>query len=174
MEVLTTSSTCTLTMRDEYHHILDIDTSDVREHIQLTTRFIYNLIETGQVKIAFRRDFRRRVAYHTPCHMEKLGWAIYSTSLLKMIPGLDFVPLESTCCGIAGTYGFKKENYKYSQEIGKALFDQIIHANVDAVATDCETCKWQIEMSTGVHVDNPISIFAEALDIEETRRLNGL
>lgn len=104
----------------------------------------------------------------------KLGWAIYSTSLLKMIPGLEFVPLESVCHGIAGTYGFKKENYNYSQQIGNALFEQITHAGVDSVATDCETCKWQIEMSTGVHVDNPISIFAEALDIEATRRLNGL
>ena len=174
LEVLTTSSTCTLTMRDEYHHILDIDTHDVRDHIQLATRFVYNLIDKGKVKVAFRPDFKRRVAYHTPCHMEKLGWAIYSTSLLKMIPGLEFVPLESVCCGIAGTYGFKKETYNYSQQIGNALFEQITHAGVDSVATDCETCKWQIEMSTGVHVDNPISIFAEALDIEATRRLNGL
>jgi glycerol-3-phosphate dehydrogenase subunit C len=175
MDVLTTSSTCTLTIRDEYHHILGFDTSDVREHLQLATRFIYRLIDSGKVKVAFRKDFRpRRVAYHTPCHMQKLGWGIYSTSLLSMIPGLELVPLEPNCCGISGTYGFKKENYKYSQQIGSVLFDQIKNANVESVATDCETCKWQIEMSTGVHVDNPISLFAEALDVEETRRLNGI
>lgn len=173
-EVLTTGSTCTLTMRDEYHHILGVDTDDVRDHIQLATRFIFNLIDSGKVKVAFRPDFNRKVAYHTPCHMEKLGWAIYSTSLLKMIPGLKFVPLQSMCCGIAGTYGFKKENYEYSQRIGRPLFDQILQSGVDTVATDCETCKWQIEMSTGVHVDNPITIFAEAIDVEATRRLNGL
>ena len=61
-----------------------------------------------------------------------------------------------------------------SQQIGQKLFDSIAEFNPGSVATDCETCKWQIEMSTGVHVDNPISIFAEALDIEATRRLNGL
>jgi glycerol-3-phosphate dehydrogenase subunit C len=45
---------------------------------------------------------------------------------------------------------------------------------VDAVATDCETCKWQIEMSAGVKVEHPISLLAEALDIEATRALNGV
>ena len=89
-----------------------------------------------------------------------------------MIPGVDFVMLDSLCCGIAGTYGFKKENYPYSQKIGEPLFNQIKELNVDLVATDCETCKWQIEMSAGVTVENPICILADALDIEETERLN--
>ena len=104
--------------------------------------------------------------------IEELGWSIYSTSLMQMIPGVDFVMLDSQCCGIAGTYGFKKENYPYSQKIGEPLFKQIQDLKVDLVATDCETCKWQIEMSTGVTVENPISILADALDVEATEQLN--
>lgn len=173
-EVVGTSSTCIFTMRDEYPHILDVDNADVRDHITLATRFIYRLIDERGVKLAFRPDFKMRVAYHTPCHMEKLGWGIYSTSLLKMIPGLDFVTLRSHCCGIAGTYGFKKENYEYSQAIGAPLFNQIKESRVDVVATDCETCKWQIEMSTGVPVENPVSLIAQALDVEATMRLNNV
>ncbi|MDO4754861.1 MAG: anaerobic glycerol-3-phosphate dehydrogenase subunit GlpC [Parabacteroides sp.] len=170
--VLTTSSTCTFTMRDEYPHILEVDNADVREQIMLATKFIFELVDEGKVKLAFKKDYRKRIAYHTPCHMEKLGWGIYSTSLLRMIPGVDFVMLDSQCCGIAGTYGFKKENYSYSQKIGEPLFNQIKESNVDLVATDCETCKWQIEMSAGVAVENPICILADALDVEETIRLN--
>jgi len=82
--------------------------------------------------------------------------------------------LEQECCGISGTYGFKKENYERSQAIGSVLFKHIADAQVEAVATDCETCKWQIEMSTGLPVENPISILADALDIEATRKANGL
>jgi glycerol-3-phosphate dehydrogenase subunit C len=171
-EIVTTSSTCTFTMRDEYEHLLDIDNSDVRDSLSLATRFIYRLIDSGKVKLAFRDDYKKRVAYHTACHIEKMGWAIYSTELLRMIPGIDFVMLDSQCCGIAGTYGFKKENYERSQKIGSGLFKQIKEKNVDIVATDCETCKWQIEMSTGVHVENPISILAQALDVEKTIQLN--
>lgn len=171
--VLGTSSTCTFTMRDEYPHLLGVDNGDVRDSIELATRFLFRLIDEGKVKLAFRGDYKARVAYHTPCHMEKLGWGIYSTSLIKMIPGVDFVMLDSQCCGIAGTYGFKKENYETSQKIGESLFRQIEESKVDCVATDCETCKWQIEMSTSAKVENPISILADALDVEATRKLNS-
>ncbi len=173
-QVLTTSSTCTFTMRDEYDHLLGIDNHDVRDSISLATRFLYQLIEKGEIKLAFRDDYHKRVAYHSACHMERMGWVPYSTRLLRMIPGIDFMMLESQCCGISGTYGFKKENYERSQAIGKGLFDQIKEVSPDCVATDCETCKWQIEMSTGTPVMNPVSIIAEALDVEKTRELNNI
>ena len=172
--VLTTSSSCTFNLRDEYPAILDIDTSDVRDSIMLATRFIYNLVDEEEIKLVFKQDYNHRIAYHTACHMQRMGWQLYSIELLRMIPGLDLVVLEQECCGISGTYGFKKENYERSQAIGSALFQQIEQARVEAVATDCETCKWQIEMSTGLPVENPISVLADALDVDATMRANGL
>ena len=164
LKILTTSSTCTFTMRDEYPHLLKVDNSGVRDSIVLATRYIYQLLESGQAHLKFKENYRARVAYHTPCHLEKLGWGIFSTELLKMIPGVEFTLLDSNCCGISGTYGFKKENYEASQAIGKPLFDQIKSVNPDIVACDCETCKWQLEMSTPYPVKHPISILAEALE----------
>lgn len=172
--VIATSSTCVFTIRDEYPHLLDVENADIRDNILLATAFLNRLVDEGKVKLVFRKDYRKRITYHTPCHMQKLGWAIHSISLLRSIPGLTLVPLESSCCGIAGTYGFKKENYAYSQAIGRELFDRILEAGVDLVATDCETCKWQIEMSTGVKVENPVTILAEALDVEATMKANGV
>lgn len=174
MPVIGASSTCIFTMRDEYPHLLGVKNDDVRDDILVASVFLYRLIEEGKVKLAFKPDFHTRVTYHTPCHMQKLGWSIYSTALIRMIPGVEFVPIDSQCCGIAGTYGFKKENYPYSQAIGQELFDQIEAAGVDYVVTDCETCKWQIEMSTGKPVLNPMSLLAMAIDVEETRRLNNI
>ena len=87
---------------------------------------------------------------------------------------MQLTVLESSCCGISGTFGFKKENYEYSQGIGEKLFNNIRLANPDYVATECETCKWQIEMSTGFEVINPICLLADALDVEATRKLNQL
>ena len=98
---------------------------------------------------------------------------MFSTGILEMIPVLELSILESNCCGIAGTYGFKKANYENSQAIGKPLFDSIASADPDFVACECETCKWQIEMSTGYNVKNPVSILAEALDLSATAAANG-
>ncbi len=172
MPVIGASSSCNFTMRDEYPHLLGVDNSDVRDHISLATRFIYKLIDDGKVKLVFKKDYKAKVAYHTPCHMERLGWGIFSTELLRMIPGVELTILDSNCCGIAGTYGFKKENYEVSQAIGKPLFEQIARLKPDFVACDCETCKWQIEMSTDREVKNPISILAEALDLVATSEAN--
>jgi glycerol-3-phosphate dehydrogenase subunit C len=164
LNILTTSSTCTMTIREEYPGLLQVDNSGVRDSLLLATRYIYQLIESGQAQLKFREDYHARIAYHIPCHLEKLGWGIFSIELMKMIPGVEFTLLDSNCCGISGTYGFKKENYEASQAIGKPLFDQIKSVNPDFVACDCETCKWQLEMSTPYKVKHPISILAEALE----------
>jgi glycerol-3-phosphate dehydrogenase subunit C len=159
-------------MRDEYPHLLGIDNKDVREQIDMATRFLYRLIDEKKITLIFRSDYKKRVAYHSPCHLDKLGWEIYSVGLLRMIEGVDLMILDSNCCGIGGSYGFKKENYDVSQKVGEPLFRQIEQVNPDFVATDCETCKWQIEMSTSARVKNPISVIAEALDVEATYKAN--
>ena len=170
--VVGASSTCVFTMRDEYPHLLGVDNADVRDGINLATRFLYSLVDSGKVRLAFRDDYKLHLAYHTACHIEKMGWAIYSISALRLIPGVKLTVLDSQCCGIAGTYGFKKENYPTSQAIGDSLFKKIEALAPDYVVTDCETCKWQIEMSTSVPVKHPISIIADALDVEKTIELN--
>lgn len=171
-DVLTTSPSCTMTIRNEYANILNLDTEDIRENVIMATRYLYNLVDEGRIKLVFRKDFKKRIIYHTSCHMEKLGWPIFSYKLLSMIPGSKVTMLDSTCCGMAGTFGYKKENYEFAQEIGTLLFDRIKKSDPDVVACDCESCKRQIEMSTSYTVQNPISIIAEALDYEATREAN--
>lgn len=163
-KIVSTSSTCTFTIRDEYPHLLDIANSDIRDNVELAVRYIYRLMEERGASLRFRTDRKLKVAYHTPCHMEKMGWAHYSVSLLKMIPGVELTVLDSQCCGIAGTYGFKKENYETSQAVGESLFRQIEASGADIIATDCETCKWQIEMSTSKKCENPITILASMIE----------
>lgn len=164
MPVIATSSTCTFTIRDEYPHLLGVQNAEVRDQVELATRYIYRLMRRQKVNLNFRKDKKIKVAYHTPCHMEKLGWSYYSIELLKLIPNIELTILDSQCCGIAGTYGFKKENYKTSQAIGNSLFKQIEESDIDYVVTDCETCKWQIEMSTTKRCEHPVSILAMALE----------
>ena len=170
--VLTSSSTCTFTMRDEYSHILGLAADDVRGKLTLAVKFLFDKVETGAVRLAFKPEWHASFAYHTACHMQKLGWQLCSTGLLRKIPGLKLAVLPQECCGIAGTFGFKKENYPYSQKIGEKLFRAIRGSGASAVVTDCETCKWQIEMGTGYAVHNPLEVLLSALDIEKTTQLN--
>lgn len=161
LPIIATSSTCTFTLRDEYPHLLDIDNHDIGDRIELATRWLWRQLDNGRpLKL---KTLPLKVVYHTPCHMEKMGWSLYTLELLRLIPGLQLEVLDSQCCGIAGTYGFKAENYDSSQAMGAPLFRQIEESGADLVVTDCETCKWQIEMSTSKRCEHPITLLAQAL-----------
>ena len=162
LDVIGEASSCTLNLRDEYHHILGIDNVKVRPHIHMVTPYLFKLFEQGK-KLPLK-PLKLRVAYHTACHVEKAGWAPYTLEVLKQIPGLEVVMLPSQCCGIAGTYGFKAENYESSQAIGKTLFENINSGGFDYVVSECQTCKWQIDMSSNVTCIHPITLLAMALE----------
>ncbi|KMJ43399.1 hypothetical protein AB204_19915 [Xenorhabdus khoisanae] len=57
--------------------ILDVDTRPIRDHVELATHCFYHT--------------PLKEAYHTPCHMEKMGWAAYSIELIKRIPGIELI-----------------------------------------------------------------------------------
>lgn len=171
--VIATGSTCVLTMRDEYPRLLGVDTSAIREDIMLATRYILGILERGEARMVWKPGFSLRAAYHAPCHLERLGHTIHTIKLLRLIPGLRLHTLPSQCCGMAGTYGFKRENYRYSQQVGAPLFRSISDDNPQVVITDCETCKWQIEQSTPYPVSHPVSILASAINLEATSLLNN-
>lgn len=159
--ILSTSSTCSFTLQDEYPHVLGVDNTKVAKKIQFITRFLLKEFMSGNMPKM--KPLNKRIVYHTPCHLERSGGAIFTIELLRMIPGLDVVVLDSECCGLAGTYGFKEENYQTSMKIGKGLFENINNSNADYAITDCETCKWQIEENTNLECIHPISLIAEAI-----------
>ena len=161
--ILTASSSCTFMMRSEYAEVLGLPSEAYRENLELACKWLCEKLESGEVRLNFK-PLRMKLAYHTACHMQKLGWQDYTIRLLQMIPGVELTVLDQNCCGISGTFGFKKEYYDYSQAIGSKLFADIAEAAPDAVVTECETCKWQIEMSTGIPVMNPLSVLAAALE----------
>ncbi|CDF97906.1 anaerobic glycerol-3-phosphate dehydrogenase subunit GlpC [Avibacterium paragallinarum] len=162
LDVVGTSSSCTMNLRDEYHHILGMDNAKVRPHINIVTKYLYQLFQRKNAPQF--KSMPLKVAYHTACHVDKAGWAPYTLALLKLIPDLEVVMLPSQCCGIAGTYGFKAENYEVSQAIGKTLFEHIEEGQFDFVISECETCKWQIDMSTSVTCLHPITLLAKSIN----------
>lgn len=92
--VVATSSSCTFTLRDEYPHLLDVDTAPVRDKVELATRYLYRLLDQGRdlpLKPLFSaNNTPLRIAYHTPCHMEKMGWTAYTQALLQRILVLNW------------------------------------------------------------------------------------
>ncbi|HDP80733.1 MAG TPA: anaerobic glycerol-3-phosphate dehydrogenase subunit C [Spirochaetes bacterium] len=165
MKIVSSSSSCTLALKHEYANLLEMDNSAINGRVEYISRYLLPLVESRDP--AKMRPVPLRAAYHSPCHLERMGGVIHTVNLLRKIPGLQLRLLHSECCGIAGTYGFKSEYYKISQSVGENLFKMINSIDPDIVITDCETCKWQIEMNTPYRVVHPVSVLAIALSVND-------
>jgi len=161
LKIVSASSTCAFALRHEYADLLGLDNSAIARKLEYITQFISRQFDQGN--IPDMAPVNLTVAFHSPCHLERMGGVIYTIDVLKRIPGLKLILLHSECCGISGTYGFKKEYYQVSQDVGADLFRRIESVNPDVVVTDCETCKWQIEMNTAYAVVHPVMLLARAL-----------
>jgi glycerol-3-phosphate dehydrogenase subunit C len=78
------------------------------------------------------------------------------------VPGVHVVESGQPCCGIAGTYGLKKEKYEVAQAVGRPVFDFIKETNPEIAVCDTETCRWQLRKGSGAHVIHPIEVIHEA------------
>ena len=88
-----------------------------------------------------------------------------AVQLLELVTGITVVESGAYCCGIAGTYGLKKEKYDIAMLVGKPVFDKIVAVNEGVAACDSETCRWQIEQATSVPTVHPIAVNPPALGL---------
>jgi glycerol-3-phosphate dehydrogenase subunit C len=100
--------------------------------------------------------------YHPPCQLKSHGIGTPAMDLFALIPGLTAIDSEHDCCGAAGTYGLKAERWQIAQDVGAELFDKFRRSGATQAACDSETCRWQIEDSSGVRTRHPVEILADA------------
>lgn len=160
-KIIQTCSSGSYALKYEYKHFLHMDNENIYGNIEYITKFLFDQFEKGNTPKM--NPVHIRAAYHSPCHLERMGGVMYTIDILKRIPGLDLVILHSECCGLSGTYGFKNEYYNISKSIGSELFKRIDMATPEIVVTDCVTCKWQIENFTPYEVVHPLSLIARAI-----------
>lgn len=111
------------------------------------------------------------LAYHVPCHLAALGGDRIQRrlDLLRSIPELRVTHIDRGCCGMGGTFGMKRRNYRVSMEIGQALFAVLRELKPDMVISECPGCRTQIAHGTGLPAVHPIMIIRRALINEGTR-----
>jgi glycerol-3-phosphate dehydrogenase subunit C len=71
-------------------------------------------------------------------------------------------PIEDSCCGIAGTYGMRAENYERANAIGDPLFRELDRTKAEVVLTSCGTCNIQIANGLKRPVTHTMAILRRA------------
>jgi len=103
-----------------------------------------------------------RIAYHLPCHLKAQDIGSPGRDLLAEIPDVEVIDLAAGCCGMAGTFGLKRDTYDFSLEVGSPLFDRIREVAPDLIATECSTCRLQISEATGLRTVHPVTLLAQS------------
>lgn len=162
--VVGTSTSCILTLKEEAPELLGLDSQDVQAVAAGSYdifEFLRNLAEEGELDTNFR-PIERELPYHPPCQLRAHRVGRPVLDVLGLIPGLRLNESHADCCGIAGTYGLKKEKYQIGMDVGANLFSFVKESGSDLALCDSETCRWQISHGTGVATKHPIEILAEA------------
>ncbi|WP_134671458.1 FAD-binding and (Fe-S)-binding domain-containing protein [Halorussus marinus] len=144
--------------RDEYLDLIDDPDAD------RLARNAYGVCEYLDRESALDRlDFEApddRLAYHGHCNQKALGTDGHAAEVLRRA-GYEVEAVDSGCCGMAGSFGYRAEHYDLSQSIAGLLGDQLRDADADAVVAPGASCRTQLADRRPAH---PIERLATALD----------
>jgi len=149
---------CLLTLRDELKAVLPgSDAARIAEHALLFEEFIDRERAAGRLDLHLMPLPGRRALVHGHCHQKAMGAMPPVERVLKLVPELDVSVVQSTCCGMAGAFGYQAEHHEVSMRIGELdLLPAVRAADADTIlVADGTSCRHQIRDGAGreaVHV----------------------
>jgi len=165
MDIVGTSTSCTLMLKREALEILGMEDDEllrtVSPRVYDISEYLLAMHDRGELDTDFR-PVPETVTYHAPCQQQGHGIGKPALELMALVPELEVVESVASCCGVAGTYGLKREKYQIAMDVGVSLFEQVADTRSDEVVCDSETCRWQIEHATGVKSVHPVEILHRA------------
>jgi FAD/FMN-containing dehydrogenase/Fe-S oxidoreductase len=163
---------CILTIKDDYPALLR---GDQREKAQIVAgqcftfeEFLENHLvrkDTPLSRAAFPAG-PRQILVQGHCHQRSLIGMGPTVRLLRRISGVDVIDLDAGCCGMAGSFGYEKEHYEVSRQVGEQrLFPAIREADAGTViVAPGFSCRQQIHHCTGRQAAHTASLLWSLLD----------
>ena len=162
--VITACPSCALMLKHEYQDLFPEEgLENHARNVIDACEFIMDLIRSGTLVPDGATVADKRLAYHAPCHLRAQGAGRMGLDLLRMIPGLEVADMDAGCCGISGSYGFKRGKYAIGMAVGSDLFKAMKESNATLSASECGTCRVQMQHGGGLKATHPISVMLRAL-----------
>ena len=156
-----------LTFKDEYLRLADDKTSAeaISKNTFLIEEFIQQEIGLGNIKPEQFTLESKSIKFHGHCHQKAMSNQLSSFTVLNLPKNYKVTIIPSGCCGMAGSFGYEKEHYEVSMQIGEqTLFPAVRKAANDTIiAANGTSCRHQIKDGTNREAKHPISILREAL-----------
>ena len=168
-EVVVVEPSDAVMLQSDYHDLLDGDASDVPDaDVAAVSENAYGVMEyvdAHRLDEALALDApTESLTYHGHCHQKATKKDHHAVGVLRRA-GYGVDPLDSSCCGMAGSFGYEAEHYSMSKAIGENLFEQVDASGGDALVAPGTSCRTQLEEGPGEvpEPSHPVEKLAAAL-----------
>ncbi|MFV8376551.1 FAD-binding and (Fe-S)-binding domain-containing protein [Flavobacterium sp. LB1P71] len=156
-----------LTFRDEYIRLADnkVNAEKLSQHVFTIEEFFKNEITKGKIHSEQFSDMEKTIKIHGHCHQKSLS-SIEATFAMLNVPKNSSVTIyNSGCCGMAGSFGYEKEHYDISMQMGEdTLFPKIRATDATiTIAAAGTSCRHQIFDGTNRKALHPVSVLKSYL-----------
>ena len=158
-----------LTFRDEYPELVEDhlkeDAKALAESCLLYDEFIVREIKYGHITADQFTKEKKHIKLHGHCYQKSIASTQPTIDLLSLPENYSVEEIKSGCCGMAGSFGYEKEHYDLSMEIGElVLFPEIRKSDEKTlISAPGTSCRQQIMDGTGRKSFHPIEILYKAL-----------
>ena len=167
-----------LTFRDEYPDLVPADwrkdAIDLGKNCLLYDEFLKREMDEGNISPDDFKDDEMEIWLHGHCHQKALVGIEKTVEALKLLKGAMVHVIPSGCCGMAGSFGYEKDHYKTSLEIGEMILFPAVRKMEEVrckredgipmfVAAPGTSCRQQILDGTGVRAVHPLEILYKYL-----------
>jgi len=147
VDVVGLEPSCLLTLRDEYKAMLPGGETDaLAAQALLFEEFLALEHEAGRLALKLKPLAEKRALLHGHCHQKAFGAMPAVQRTLSLVPELKVEMVESSCCGMAGNFGYEAGHYDISMKMAEAaLLPKVRSAGADTiVVADGTSCRHQI------------------------------
>ena len=156
------------TFRDEY---IDLATDENWEKARTLSANVFYLDEfiakefvAGKIDAGLFTTKAEQIKLHGHCQQKSYGALPATVAALSIPANYTVETIPSGCCGMAGSFGYEKEHYELSTQIGELVLFPAVRAAVDSIiAAPGTSCRHQIKDGTSVKAKHPVEILYEAL-----------
>jgi len=158
-----------LTFRDEYPDLATDANLEQAKQLAKNSFFIDEFlareIEIGNIKKEQFTQEQKSILLHGHCQQKAVGNLADSVKVLSFPANYKVETIPSGCCGMAGSFGYEKEHYEVSMNIGELVLFPKVRANKDTctIAAPGTSCRHQIKDGTGAHALHTVEVMYEAL-----------
>ena len=154
---------CLFTLRDEYAVLLP-GTEPLAKNSFLFEEFLANESNAGRLELKLK-PVANEALLHGHCHQKAFAVMGAVEQVLGLVPQLKIRTVESSCCGMAGSFGYEAEHYDISMKMGEAsLLPAVRAASADTlIVADGTSCRHQIEHGAGRNAMHVARVLEQAL-----------